>query len=116
MSSAEFQEMAVKTCSLKQLSSMDNSGKRGEASTIESGLKCLPLDPVSEEIREDIGLNKPYQALQTFIELSSLDIREKDIIEVDGIEYVVRAVGNWMWDSDTDTVRLILEDARVINA
>lgn len=113
MASIAFRRMAVLTCDVKRLSPMDGSGKREKASGHLYGLKCTPLDPVSEEIRQTLELSKPFQALQTFLE-GDLDIREKDILVVGGVEYVVRAAGSWRWDSATGTLRLIIEDARVI--
>lgn len=112
MSSA-FRKFASVTCDVKRLAPMDAGGRRKEASLHLSGLKCTPLDPVDEEIRSEAELSKPFQALQTFLE-GDLDIREKDVLVVDGAEYVVRAAGAWRWDGRTKIVRLIIEDARVI--
>lgn len=92
---------------------LDANGRREWPSVHLTSLKCTPPDPVDEEIRMEVELSKPFQALQTFL-AGDLDIREKDVLVVDGVEYVVRAAGLWRWDSQTKTVRLIVEDKRVI--
>jgi hypothetical protein len=112
VSSLAFRRLAVKTLDIKRLAPIGADGKREAASLRVSGVKCLPLDPVSEEIRQEIELSKPFQAKQTFID-SDVDVREKDIVVVDGVDYVVRAVGEWRWDNATDTTRIIVEDARI---
>lgn len=112
MSSA-FRKFATVTCATKRLAPIDAGGKREEASLHLVGLRCTPLDPVDEEIRREAELSKPFQALQTFLE-GDLDIREKDVLVVGDVEYVVRAAGAWQWDAGTKIVRLIIEDARVI--
>ncbi|MBN1430446.1 MAG: hypothetical protein JXB07_18900 [Anaerolineae bacterium] len=113
MTSVAFRRMAVLTCSVKRLSPIGIDGKRTEATMHLTGLPCFPLDPVSEEIRQELELSKPFQALQTFLD-GDLDIREKDILVVDGVDYVVRAAGSWRWDSTHDVLRLIVEDTMVI--
>ena len=42
-------------------------GKRGTATTKLSGLKGTPLDPVSAEVIERLGLDSPVRLLETFI-------------------------------------------------
>ncbi len=110
---SSFGRLAVLTCAVKRLAPMDSTGKRQEAALHLESLKCMPLDPVDEEIRREAELSKPFQALQTFLE-GDFDIREKDILVVDGVDYVVRAAGAWRWDGLTKVIRLIVEDTRVI--
>lgn len=100
-------------CQVKRIPPIDANGRREWPSLHLTGLKCTPLDPITEEIRMEVELSKPYQALQTFL-AGALDIREKDVLVVDDVDYVVRACGIWRWDARTDTLRLIIEDTRVI--
>ena len=58
-----------------------SGGKRGVPTTNLSGLKCLPLDPVSAGIRTRLELNTPYESLQTMIE-GGPDIVEGDVLKV----------------------------------
>ena len=58
--------MANVTASTKRPPAI-SGGKRGEATTKLSGLKCTPLDPVSSEIRKRVALDTPMELLQTFL-------------------------------------------------
>jgi hypothetical protein len=66
MNTPSFRRMAVETASTKRPPAL-SGGKRGEAVTNLSGLKCTPLDPVSSEIQKRIALETPMELLQTFI-------------------------------------------------
>jgi hypothetical protein len=110
--SIAFRRLAVIDCQVKRIPPIDANGKREWAGIHLTGLKCTPLDPITEEIRMEVELSKPYQALQTFL-AGEIDIREKDILTVDNVDYVVRACGKWRWSASDDTLRLIIEDASV---
>lgn len=114
MGSASFARLATQTCSIKRLGPVPATGKRGEATTYLSGLRCTPLDPVDESIREVVTLAKPYQARQLFIE-GNLQLVETDVLVYDGVDYVIRAVGLWDWPmgDGVRTTHLVVEDARV---
>jgi len=114
MGSAAFARLASKTCAIKRLQPILADGKRGEASTMLNGIRCTPLDPLSEELRETVELVKPYQARQLFIE-GDYQLTEKDVLVFDGVDYAIRAVGLWDWPAGDGvrTTHLVVEDARV---
>ena len=66
MNTLGFRRMANVTASTKRPPAI-SGGKRGEATTKLSGLKCTPLDPVSSEIRKRVALDTPMELLQTFL-------------------------------------------------
>ncbi len=42
-------------------------GKRGTPSTYLTGLKCTPLDPVTQDVVERLALESPIRMLETFM-------------------------------------------------
>lgn len=103
--------MASVTCGTKR-SPASVSGVRGDPATNLTGLKCLPLDPVSAELRVRLELDTPYELLQTMIE-GGPDIKENDTLTVGSDEYVIRSVADWTWEpEETDTLLLILEELK----
>lgn len=66
MNTPGFRRMATKTASTKRAPAI-SSGKRGDATTKLTNLKCTPLDPVSAEIQKRIALDTPMELLQTFL-------------------------------------------------
>jgi hypothetical protein len=106
--SDSFQKMATLTISTKRPPSIVD-GKRGVPAENLSGVKALPLDPVDPEVRIRLELDTPYEVLQTMVE-DGVDILAEDIVVAGGVEYVVRAVGEWNWrPAGTDTLLVILE-------
>ena len=88
-----FQRMAVIDASTKR--AQIANGQRGEPVTHIAAMKCTPLDPVSSEQALRVGLESPYELLQTLTE--ETDVREGDVLVVDGVDYPIRAVGDWLW-------------------
>ncbi len=60
MNSVGFKRMANVTASTKRT-------KKGEPTTLLTGLKCTPLDPVDPELRRRLALETPHELLQTFL-------------------------------------------------
>lgn len=90
-----FERMATATASTKRNPAVA-SGKRGEVTTNLASFAILPLMPVDPELRERMKLEGTYEALQTYAD-GSLDIKEGDILVVSGVEYHIRALGDWPW-------------------
>lgn len=109
--SKSFQKLASVTCGTKRPpTSVD--GVRGAPATKLSGLKCLPLDPVTAELSVRLELDTPHELLQTMIE-GGPDIKENDVLTVGSDEYVIRSVADWTWSpAGTDTLLLILEELK----
>ena len=108
---ASFQKLATVTCGTKR-NPDPVSGIVTAPVTNLSGVKCLPLDPVSAEIATRLELDTPHEVLQTMIE-GGEDIVEGDVLTVGSAEYNIRAVEDWTWRPDAeDTVLLILEELK----
>ena len=60
MNTAGFRRMASVTAGTERT-------KKGEPSTLLSGLKCTPLDPVDPDLRRRMALETPHELLQTFL-------------------------------------------------
>jgi hypothetical protein len=108
MSSASFARLATVTASTKRAAL--SSGKRGTPTTKIASLNCLPLDPVSAELRQRLQLDTPHEVLQTFVD-ADLDIIEGDTLTVGGVDYPIRAVEEWSY-SGAEYLRLVLENLK----
>lgn len=97
MSSA-FDRMATKTGSIKRPPELDGDFKRGEAESVAGTFSCFPVDPLGAELATSVPFEKPEQARQTFVN-NDVDIREGDILVVDGREYPVKYVDDYVWRS-----------------
>ena len=62
---SSFAAMASVSASTKRATLANN--KRGTPSTYLTGLKCTPLDPVTQDIVERLALESPIRMLETFI-------------------------------------------------
>lgn len=105
-----FQRMAVIDASTKRAQIV--SGQRGEPVMHIASLRCTPLDPVSSDLAQRVGLDSPYELLQTMTE--ETDVREGDVLVVDGVDYPIRAVGDWTWrvTGASAFCALVLEDLK----
>ena len=111
MSSKSFARLASMTASTKRSPAL-SGGKRGEPIENITSLSCTPLDPVDAEIRQRLALDTPHELLQCFVD-GGPDIKEGDILVVSGVEYPIRACGDWYWSPDkADYVALVLEDLK----
>ena len=64
-SSSSFARMATLTISLKK-ETFDSEHKSTESVYL-SNLSATPLDPINPELRRSLGLDTPFELLQTFI-------------------------------------------------
>jgi len=86
-------------------------GKVGEPVSHLTDILIMPLMPAGEDIRAEAALNSPREAKETYC-------REEDIIEgdhlvVEGVEYIIRWVGEWPWpDASEDFHRLAIEEVK----
>jgi len=64
-SASSFSRLATLSASTKGTSIA--SGKRQTGTTLLTGLKATPLDPVSPEVAETVHLETPAELLETFI-------------------------------------------------
>jgi len=107
--STAFLCFATLTISTKRSPAV-TGGKRGTPTTFLTGVKAMPLDPVSPELRQRLALNTPHELLQTYV-LGTQDIREGDFVVSGTQEYPVRSVAEWP-SSDGVLRHLILEDLK----
>jgi hypothetical protein len=109
--SSSFTRLATATASTRRPPAIV-AGKRDVAAAYLDNLKCLPLMPVSEELRARLGLLGAAELLQTALQ-GSPDIREGDILITGTLEYQVRSVADWPWIDGTLTRFLVLEQSSV---
>lgn len=103
-----FSRLATSTASTKR--STISGGKFGTPAAYLSGLSCLPVMPVSPEVAATLNVEVPYELMETYID-GNIDIVEGDLMTVDGVEYRVRAVGDWPFAySSTAYKAIILEE------
>lgn len=64
--SRSFLKLASVTASIKQPGEIVD-GKRGLPEFSQTGLTCTPLDPVTAETQISMGIQGPFELLQTFL-------------------------------------------------
>ena len=64
--SRSFLKLASKTAAIKQPAEIVD-GKRGLPEFSQTGLKCTPLDPVTAETQISMGIQGPFELLQTYL-------------------------------------------------
>jgi hypothetical protein len=115
--SASFDRLASKTATTQR--------RKADGTGLESNLaqvKVLPLMPVSAETAEAFGLASPREAKETYsrshthldggVQVTQLpDILESDRLTVDGLTYIVRAVGEWN-DGTYDFRHILVEQVK----
>ena len=106
-----FSILAYETASTKRPPAIA-SGKRGDPVENIASLFCIPLAPIDPNVTLRLGLDTPHELLQTFVD-DGLDILEGDTLTVSGVDYPIKAVGDWPWrPGGTTRLRLILEDLK----
>jgi hypothetical protein len=93
---ASFTRMANVTASTKR-NPAAVGGKIGLPATYLTGLKILPLMPVSKEIIERYQLKSPRKSFVTYTE-GAPDIAEGDKLVIASIEYGIVAATPWPTD------------------
>lgn len=71
------------------------AGKRGAPALVQGDTPCLPLDYVSSQVAQRIGLDAPARLRQTFIE-GRLTVRAGTLV-YDGVRYPIKAAEPWDW-------------------
>lgn len=108
MSSNSFARLATLTASTKRSPAIAG-GKRGEPALHVPALACTPLDPVSAQTAQRIGLETPHTLLETYADGALLDVRASDVLVVGAREYPIRFVGDWEFRGGK-YLHLVLED------
>ena len=110
MTTTSFDRLATESASTKRATVVD--GKRGVPAVHVATLACTPLDPLGgdEGIRLREVLETPHELLQTFV-AGETDVREGDVLVVDGKDYPVRVVANWA--GRVTHKRLAVEDLKL---
>lgn len=110
MSTALRRQMTV-TAAVRKPPTPAGTPKLGGALTVVlPAIRCTPLDPVSAEVAQRLGLATPHEVLRCFVD-GALDIREGYYLTVDGKNYPIRAVSDWTW-RNTQFKELILEQLK----
>jgi hypothetical protein len=87
-----------------------SGGRRGAAVTHLTGIHISPLDPVTAEIALRVATKAPHELLQCFVE-GAADVREGDVLVVDGQEYPIRSCADWEWRK-SKYLHLVLENIK----
>lgn len=96
MTLAGAERLATKVVSFKR-PPVTVGGKRGTPTVFLTDIRCTPLDPVDPEIRFRLGIETPFELLQTFV-MSNSDVVAGDILVTStNVEYPVKSVGEWEW-------------------
>lgn len=113
-----FDRLSTVTASTQRMGAVAD-GLSGDLTAVETDFKCTPLDPVSSGGRVSLGGTIKTPVFDVFTELlmtmveDGLDILEGDILTTGGIDYKIRAVGQWNWrPTRLDTSVLILEEVK----
>ena len=83
----------------------------GDWVTVLSDLQYTPLDAVFDEAKERAVVGTPTMLLQTFVEGTSLDIREGDVLVIDSQDYPIQACAPYVW-RDKNYYHLTVEKIR----
>ena len=70
--------------------------QKGTPTTVLTGLKVLPLDPVDEKLRDNLQLKSTYKYLRTTVIGEGLDIQIGDILVVGSSEYPIGGLKSWV--------------------
>ena len=62
-----MQRMCTKTATTKRSPAV-SGGKRGVPVTKLFDLRCTPLDPLTAELAQRVGLDTPHELLQTYVD------------------------------------------------
>ncbi len=105
-----FAKEATIACSTKRSAVNSNTSKAPTPAPYLANLKCTPLDPVFDDIRERAMVETPYVMLQTFIE-GDRDILPGDALVVGGKDYPIKSCVKWDWRGSR-YLHLQLEDLK----
>jgi len=104
--SASFDRLKSVTASTKREGAVVG-GLSGSMATNIASLSCLPIDPLSPEAAQTVGLEAWVGLYQTMVD-GSLDIVAGDQFIVGSVTYKVRAVANWYWFPDEENTTVVV--------
>ncbi len=108
--SGSFGRMATVTASTERMGAVAD-GLTADLAEQVASFKCLPLDPLSPEVAQMVGIGAFAELLSTLTEETS--ILEGDVLYVGSASYKIRAVAEWRWGpTDSETLLLILEEGK----
>jgi hypothetical protein len=107
---AAFDRLSTKTATTKRAPAATAGKHVGAAVAYLTGLRCTPLDQVVPDSMREMVVNAPYVPLVTAVH-GVYDIREGDVLVVDGVEYAIRVARRFDWKSSEYRV-LIVEETR----
>ena len=94
-----FQHMASATATVKRPPAIVD-GKRGAPTLVDGvSLDIFPLMPLDPQVRQSLALDTPHLLLMTYTEGSSIDLLEGDLLVVDSVEYPVKRIARWPYDT-----------------
>ncbi len=110
-----FPRMATISANTKRLPAMDANSIRSAPTLYLRQIACTPIDPVSAEVVQSLGLDEAMEVLQTFVE-GNKDIKEGDLFlplsgKYEDMELRVEKAGEWTWRNTVYT-HLILNESK----
>jgi hypothetical protein len=95
MADRSFERRATVTAALYRAPAMSGSPPtRGAPVLINAAVACTPFDPISPVVDLAAGFAAPFELKQTYTET---EVREGDILLLNGEKYTVGAVAEWDW-------------------
>jgi hypothetical protein len=104
--SNSFDKLKTATAQTKRQGAVSD-GLAGDLAVQIESLDCLPVDPLSADLAQTVGLGAWVGLYQTMVD-GDLDIEEGDQFISGGITYKVRTVADWSWRPETDVYSLIV--------
>lgn len=104
------------TISASTKRNVTTAGKTAAATTNLASLLITPLWPMNQEISRTLGINSPREYKQTYhVPVDGVttlpDVREADILVVNGVEYPVFWAGEWT-DGDVPCLHLVVQELK----
>lgn len=91
------------------------SGRTGAPVTHLASLAITPLWPTSQETINTLSLNSPRETKECFhvpaAGAALPDVRERDILTVDGVDYPIQYVGEWT-DARVPTLHIVIQEVK----
>lgn len=106
---AAFALMATHVAQIMSPPAVGAGGKRGAAVLAIGGIPCFPLDYVSAQVAQRLGLDAPARLRQTFLDGKLNVERGSILVWDDGQQYPVRACEPWDWDGNGEYTHLVVE-------
>lgn len=94
-----------------------SGGKVGVALPMLTGLLAVPTLPLTPELAQSIQLEAAREARVTWLfapdDLTNDDIREGDLLAVEGEQFIIRSVAEWVRQWNGSFVECVIEQNKL---